>query len=70
MDPLKPRLQALKNDLKVLQARAEELAADLEQTTAHPLAGSQLRCVLRDRLKPAVQDLDAIRLPKRKGAPQ
>jgi hypothetical protein len=68
MDPLKTRLQALKADLKALQARAEELAVNLEETKTFQFAGNRLRCVVQDRLGPAVRDLGSIRLSKPKGA--
>jgi hypothetical protein len=63
------RLRALRQDLKGLRARLEELADELAEQRGNQLAVNRLRCVLQDRLEPAVRDLESIRLQNPPGAP-
>lgn len=67
-EPPQARLQALRQELKGLRARLEELADELAEQRGNQLAVNRLRCVLQDRLEPAVRDLESIRLQNPPGA--
>lgn len=68
--PLKTRLQSVQAALKQVRDRLEGLVEELGQAKSTQLAADRLRCVLQDRVEPALEDLESIRQHSLSGAPQ
>lgn len=58
---LKARLRSVETALNQVRDRLEALVNVLGQTKNNQLAANRLRCVLHDRVEPALQDLESIR---------
>lgn len=68
--PLKDRLQSVQAALKQVRDRLEDLVKELGETKSTQLAADRLRCVLQDRVEPALQDLESICQHSLSGAPR